>query len=160
MHSWERPGILKKIFYFWQNNDDALNYLTFQLSVLVLGGGHSHWKVVPGCAAVMIPFFQASRRSLAYQFTINVLLMCPHFQFLEKFNIFSLDLAKILTLKMQSFQISVPKTPHFLRKIHSLDPTFGNPRGTPPPPKKCWVPLSGYWFGSILIKIQAAWIHV
>ena len=31
----------------------------------------------------MTPLFQASRRSLAYQFTINAPLMCPHFQFLD-----------------------------------------------------------------------------
>ena len=40
-------------------------------------GGYSHLKVVQGCAADMTPFFQANRRSLAYQFTINVPLMCP-----------------------------------------------------------------------------------
>ena len=44
---------------------------------LVPGGGHSHWKGVWGCAAVMTPFFQASRRSLAHQFTLNVPLLCP-----------------------------------------------------------------------------------
>ena len=35
------------------------------------GRGHSHWKGVWGCAVVMNPFFQAIRRSLAYQFTVN-----------------------------------------------------------------------------------------
>ena len=35
-------------------------------------GGHWPRKVVWGCAAVMTPFFQATRRSLAYQFTIIV----------------------------------------------------------------------------------------
>ena len=30
-----------------------------------MGGGYSHWKVVQGCAVVMTPFFQVSRRSLA-----------------------------------------------------------------------------------------------
>ena len=44
-------------------------------------GGHWSRKGVWGCAVVMTPFFQASRRSLAYQFTINALLMCPHLQF-------------------------------------------------------------------------------
>ena len=34
------------------------------------GGGHWPRKGVWGCAAVMTPFFQATRRSLAYQFTI------------------------------------------------------------------------------------------
>ena len=57
----------------------------------------------------------------------------PHFQFLEKFCIFSLVLAKISALKVQIFQIFVPKTPHFSREIRSLDPTFGNPCSTHPP---------------------------
>ena len=47
-------------------------------------GEHSQWKVVWGYAAVMTPFFQASRRSLAYQFTINTTLMCPPFSIFRK----------------------------------------------------------------------------
>ena len=49
------------------------------------GGGHSHWKEVWGCAAVMTPFFQASRRSLAHQFTLNTPLLCPLFSIFRKF---------------------------------------------------------------------------
>ena len=49
------------------------------------GGGHSHWKGVWGCAAVMTPFFQASRRSLAHQFTVNVPLSCPLLSIFRKF---------------------------------------------------------------------------
>ena len=60
-------------------------------------------------AVVMIPFFQASLRSLAYQFSINAPLMCP--------------------------KIFAPMTPHFSRKTRSLDPTFGNLHGTFPPKK-------------------------
>ena len=45
----------------------------------------------------------------------------PIFKFLKKNCIFSLVLAKILALKTQIF---VPKTPHFSRKICSLDPTL------------------------------------
>ena len=45
-------------------------------------------------------------------------------------------LAKISALKMQIFRIFDPKTPHFSRKICSVDPTFGNPCGTHPPKKK------------------------
>ena len=51
----------------------------------------------------------------------------------KKVCIFSLVLAKISTLKMQIF---VPKTPHFSRKICSLDPTFGNLCGTHLPKQK------------------------
>ena len=39
------------------------------------GRGHSHFKRVWGCAAVMTPFFQAIRCSLAYQFTVNAPLL-------------------------------------------------------------------------------------
>ena len=51
-------------------------------------GGHSHWKGVWGCAAVMTPFFQASRRSLAHKFTVNAQLMCPLFSISRKFSHF------------------------------------------------------------------------
>ena len=72
------------------------------------GGGHWPRKGVWGCAAVMTPFFQASRRSLAYQFTIIAPLLCLHFQILEKNSIFRLVLVKISALKTQIFQIFVP----------------------------------------------------
>ena len=82
------------------------------------------------------PLFQASRHSLAYQFTINAPLMCPPpFSILEKFCIFSLVLTKISALKTQIFPIFVHKTPHFSREICSLDPTFGNLCSTHPPNK-------------------------
>ena len=48
-------------------------------------GGHLHWKGVWGCAAVMTSFFQASRRSLAYQFTVNAPLLWPPFSIFRKF---------------------------------------------------------------------------
>ena len=41
------------------------------------GWGHWPWKGVWWCAAVMTPFFQATWRSLAYQFTIIAPLLCP-----------------------------------------------------------------------------------
>ena len=61
-------------------------------------GGHSHWKGVWRCTAVMTPIFQASRRSLANHFTVNVPLLWPRFLFLGNFWIFSHVLAKILAL--------------------------------------------------------------
>ena len=70
-------------------------------------------------------------------------LVPPHFQILERFSIFSLVLVKISTLKTQIFKIFVPKTPHFSRKIRSLDPTFGNLCGTHPPKKKLSAPRGG-----------------
>ena len=48
-------------------------------------------------------------------------------------------MARISALRTQNFWIFAPNTPNFLRKTRSLDPTFGNPRGTYPP-KKSWVP--------------------
>ena len=48
-------------------------------------GGHSHWKRVWGCTAVMNPFFQTSHHSLAYQFTVNASLLCPLFSIFRRF---------------------------------------------------------------------------
>ena len=52
------------------------------------------------------------------------------FKFWKKIHFQPFFLVKILAFKTQIFQIFVPKTPHFSRKIRSLDPTFGNPCGT------------------------------
>ena len=57
----------------------------FGVGGAVPGGGHSHWKGVWGCAAVTTLFFQASRRSLAHQFTVNTPLLCPLFSIFRKF---------------------------------------------------------------------------
>ena len=67
------------------------------------GGGHSHWKEVWGCAAVMTPFFQAIRRSLAYQFTVN---------------------APLLWLPFSSFWKFLHFQPCFGQNSSSLDPIF------------------------------------
>ena len=103
------------------------------------GGGHSHWKGVWGCAAVMTPFFQASCRSLAHQFTVNVPLSCPLFSIFRKFLHFQPCFGQNSSSLDQIFSTFSFPRPHFLRKIRSLDPTFWNPRGTHPP-KKSWVP--------------------
>ena len=90
------------------------------------------------------PFFHASLCSLAYQFTLNASLMCPHFQCLEKFCIFSLVLAKIYALKTQTFKIFIPKTPSFFKENPLPRPYFGNPCGTHPPKKvECPPPPPG-----------------
>ena len=78
---------------------------------------------------------EASSFSLNHNMTleINAPLICPpHFQFFEKFCIFSLVLFQPKFLALEA-QIFIPKTPHFSRKIHSLDTTFGNLCGTHPP---------------------------
>ena len=66
-------------------------------------GGHSHWKRVWGCAAVMTAFFQTSNRSLAYQFTVKAPLLCPLFSIFRKFS---------------------HCQPCFCQNSSSLDPTF------------------------------------
>ena len=86
-------------------------------------GGHSHWKMVWGCV------------------TQSFTCPSPHFQFFrKKICFFSLVLAKISGLKMQNFQIFIPKTPHFSRKICSLDSTFGNLYSTHPPKNSFFPP--------------------
>ena len=97
------------------------------------GGGALALESGTGCAAVMTPFFQASWRSLAYQFTGNAPLMCPPiFNFWKYFAFSSLD---------PNF---CSQDPNFSKKICSFDPTFGNLCGThPPPKKKSWVPPRG-----------------
>ena len=92
-------------------------------------GGHSHWKGVWGCAAVMPPFSQASRRSLAYQLTVNVPLMSPLFLIFRKSLHFQPCFGQNSSSLVSNFH---SQDPHFSRKIRSLDSTFWNPRGTHP----------------------------
>ena len=137
-------------------NHVQLEVVAFALQILTTyipegragGGGHLHWEVVRGCAAVMTPFL----RPVGAPYPTNLLnapLTCPRFQFLEKCYIsardFSLLLAKISALKTQIFKIFVPKTSYYPRKsainhilletraIHTPTPT---PTPTPPPKKK------------------------
>ena len=89
-------------------------------------------------------------------------LVPPIFKFLKKFPFFSLVLVKFSALKTQIFKIFVPKTPHFSRKIRSLDPTFGNPCGTHPPKKKLSAPpgsraTRGFFHNSNLLQSAPTW---
>ena len=70
----------------------------------------------------------------------------PHFQFLEKFYIFSLVLPKISALKTHIFQIFIPKTPHFSRKIcfRQCRPYFWKPMWHTPTKKKVECPPPSY----------------
>ena len=79
--------------------------------------GHSHWKVVGGCAAVITSFFQDSRRSLAYQITTNAPLMCPNFHFFKKNFAFSAFFwPKFQFLRRKFSKFSFPRLgPHFSR---------------------------------------------
>ena len=125
-------GIMAKLGPLGNTLNDlkVLTHLQHQSNVCHRGSHFGKWyRNVPKSWP---HFFQDNRCPLAYQFIINAPLMCPHFKFLEKWCIFNLVLAKISALKVQIFQIFIPKTPHFSRKICSLDPTFGNPCGTHP----------------------------
>ena len=76
-------------------------------------GGHWPRKGVWGCAAVMTPFFQASQRSLAYQFTIIASLLWPPFSNFRKFFHFQPCFG-------QNFSSQDANFPNF----RSLDPSF------------------------------------
>ena len=83
--------------------------------------------------------------------------LVPPFSNFRKISIFSLVLVKISALKTQIFQIFVPKTPHFSRKIRSLDPTFGNLCGTHPPKKKLSAPPGMHlcMYGTVTVVFKA-----
>ena len=96
------------------------------------GGGHSHWKGVWGCAAVMTPFFQASRRSLAHQFTVNVPLSCPLFSIFRKFLHFQPCFGQNSSSLDQNFsKFSFPRPPFFkenpLPRPYILKPAWHTP---------------------------------
>ena len=78
----------------------------------------------------MTPFCQASRHSLAYQFTINALLCPPHSQFLENNLHFQPCFGQNFNSQDTNFPNFRSQDPSFSRKIRSLDPTFWNPCGT------------------------------
>ena len=89
------------------------------------GGGHSHWKGVWGCAAVMTPIFQDSRRSLARQYTVNAPLLCPLFSIFRKFLHFQPCFGQNFSSLDPNFsKFSFPRPPLFFRKIRSLDLHF------------------------------------
>ena len=80
-------------------------------------GGHSHWKGVWGCAAVMIPFFQASRRSSAYQYTVYAPLLCPLFSIFRKFLHFQPCFSQnFSSLDSKFSKFSFPRPPFFKEK--------------------------------------------
>ena len=89
-----------------------------------IGLGYHGYMPVGGGMHVLrswSPFSQASRRSLAYQYTIHAPLMCPHFQFLEKNAFTAMFLAQISALKTEISTIFVSKTLLFSMKVRSLD---------------------------------------
>ena len=102
------------------------------------GGGGTDLKGGWGCAAVMTPFFQASRRSLAYQFTIIAPLLCPPFSnFRKNFNFQSCF--------GQNFSSQDANFPNF----RSLDPSFFKENPLPRP--YFWKPV---WHIPIQKKVE------
>ena len=96
--------------------------MCFTIVVPRAPGGHWPRKGVWGCAAVMTPFFQASRRSLAYQFTIIAPLLCPPFSNFRKFFHFQPCFG-------QNFSSQDANFPNF----RSLDPSFFKENPLPRP---------------------------
>ena len=128
------------------------------------GGGHSHWKGVWGCAAVMTPFSQASHRSLAYQFNVNAPLLCPLFSIFRKFLHFQPCFDQnSSSLDPNFFQIFVPKTPIFQGKSTPLTLHFGT-RVAHIHQKKSWVPprgltlLGSFLSSSLMTLASVGWV--
>ena len=92
------------------------------------GGGHWPRKGAWGCAAVMTPFFQASRRSLAYQFIVIAQLLCPPFSNFRKIFNFPPCFG-------QNFSSQDANFPNF----RSLDPSFFKENPLPRP--YFWKPM-------------------
>ena len=84
------------------------------------GGGHSHWKGVWGCAAVLTPFFEAIRCSLAYQFTVNEPLLWLPFSSFRNFLHFQPYFGQNSSSLDPSFSKFSLTRPPFSRKIHSI----------------------------------------
>ena len=111
----------------------------------VARGGHSHWKGVWGCAAVMTPFFRASCRSLAHQFTLNAPLLCPLFSIFRKFLHFQPCFGQNYSSLDPNFsKFSFPRPPFFqenpLPRLYILKPAWHTPTKKKvecPPPGLC-----------------------
>ena len=113
------------------------------------GGGHWPRKGVWGCAAVMTPFFQAIRRSLAYQFTIIAPLLCPpppfsnfrkifNFQpcFGHNFNSQDANFPNFGSLDPSFFKENPLPRPYFWKPVWHI-PTQKKVE-CPPPPRVHW----------------------
>ena len=101
------------------------NFCSF-IFIFAISSCHStppgrHWprKGVWGCAAVMTPFFQASQRSLAYQFTIIAPLLYPPFS----------NFRKVFNFQPCFGQNFSSQDPNF----RSLDPSFFKENPLPRP---------------------------
>ena len=149
------------------SNEKALyksNYYYIIMSIYP-GGGPSHWKGVWGCAAVMTPFFETSHRSLAYQFTINALLLCPLFSIFRKFlhfqpsfgqNSSSLDpnFSKFLFLRPLFFKENLLPRPYILKPAWH---TSTKKKGWVPPPPPGIYPVDWYQNATLRAALLHGW---
>ena len=114
----------------------------------VPGGGHWPRKGVWGCAAVMTPFFQASRGSLAYQFTIIAPLLCPPFSnfrkifnfqpcFGQNFSSQDANFPNFRSLDPWFFKENPLPRPYFWKPVWHI-PTQKKVECPPPPPPPGW----------------------
>ena len=104
------------------------------------GGGQWPRKGVWGCAAVMTPFFQASRRSLAYQFTIIVPLLCPPFSNFRKIFNFQPCFGQNFSSQDANFPNFRSLDPSFFKENPLPRPYFWKPVWHIPTPKKVECP--------------------
>ena len=125
----------------YQGEQQQLMELSSKLcTCLYTPGGHSHWKGVRGCAAVMTPFFQASRRSLAYQFTLNAQLLWPPFSIFRKFLNFQPCFGQNSSSLDPDFsKFSFPR-PLFFKENPLPRPYILKPMWHTSTKKKSWVP--------------------
>ena len=135
-----------QIIYGWISVYNNWKLLEMQLpkGACLQPEGHSHWKRVLGFAAVMIPFFQVSRRSLAYQFTVNAPLLWPPFSIFRKFLDFHPYFGQNSSSLDPNFsEFSFPRPAFFkenpLPRPYILKPTWHTE-------KKSWVPPIHSWF--------------
>ena len=115
-------------------------------------GGHWPRKGVCGCAAVMTPFFQATRRSLAYQFTIIAPLYCPPFSNFRKIFHFQPCFGQNFSSQDANFPNFRSLDPSFFKENPLPRPYFWKPVWHTPTKKKLSAPPGvvpgGLWFAS------------
>ena len=117
-------------------------------------GGHSHWKGVWGCAALMTPFFQASRRSLAHQFTVNAPLLCPLFSIFRKFLHFQPCFGQnSSSLDPKFSKFSFPRPPFFKENLLPR-PYILKPVWLTPTKKKLSAPQDSHVFECISYVLE------
>ena len=115
----------------------------FVLRRKVTRGGHWPRKGVWGCAAVMTPFFQTSRRSLAYQFTIIALLLCPPFSNFRKMFHFQPCFGQNFSSQDANFPNFRSLDPSFFKENPLPRPYFWKPMWHTPTKKKLSAPPPG-----------------